>query len=129
MTTTTTLSTKQQQMLDAVAAGESIFFHDGPAWSVMGPATDITPGATVTITKKSGATSQVIIDTVWLTATVHDVTYATASFHNPPKPKTHSHHSHHHSYTSHKTDHEDCLSLGCCGYSCEYHGITCHKTH
>lgn len=129
-TTITSQKQKAQEMLAAVAGGQTLFSHAPSGWCIVGPTSDIVAGATVTVTKKSGQTTDVVVDLVGASFEKQGVAYTVATFHNAPKAHTSTSHSHHHyATTSHaKTDHEDCLSLGCCGPTCAYHD-TIHPGH
>ncbi|GIF75683.1 hypothetical protein [Asanoa siamensis] len=74
---------RSQRLLDQVKEGKTIFFKAGGGWDIIGPAADIEPGQTVTVTKAAGDTTEVIVVKVMAERTVHGVATRTATFRNP----------------------------------------------
>lgn len=125
---------KKQMMIKKIASGQSVFLrYDSTRWSVAGPADTLTDGATVTVTKANGTTTRVLITSASQVYTDETGTQYRIAFFTDAPVERHTTHSHTHThYTPSRrrvTNHEDCLSLGCCGDSCDYHGIICHRTH
>lgn len=129
MSTKVAEKAKAQRMLDAVKAGQSLFSRTPEGmWTVVGPVDDIVTGATVTVTKASGETSQVIIGKVGPVFTAQGCSYRVGGFKNVQAERTHtaprsSYRSSGYSAPRDRSDHEDCLSMGGCVHgspSCPY---------
>lgn len=69
-----------QAMLDGVREGRTSWSRTPEGvWMVIGPPNVITPGATVTVTKRDGGTSEVVIDQLGVRREVQGVEYQMAT--------------------------------------------------
>ncbi len=75
---------RARRLFEQVKTGKIIFFNTGNGWDIIGPADQIEPGATVTVTKASGATTCVIVQKVMAERTVEGFATRTATFINAP---------------------------------------------
>jgi len=78
--------TTQEAIFAAVSAGQTVYTKAPSGWMIVGPAADIVEGATVTVTKRDGSTSQVRVGPVGGIRTTRGVEYQVAGFTKIPTP-------------------------------------------
>jgi len=123
---TQTISRKTEQSIDA---GKVVFIKQYDRWMIAGPADLMTAHADVVVTKASGETKAVRIESVQLAVltTASGTEYQIAKFFDIPAerkaPTGYIPTSSRRQYRAAAGDHEDCLSLGGCVHgspSCPY---------